>query len=145
MSGRAVALRGARAGAIAATVWSALEPLAARALGTTFSDVRLLGRLVPVGDRWWVPAGLALHVANGAAFGSAFALAGARGPRAGLAWAGVETIATWPGMAIMDRIHPDRRSGRWPRLVTDRRVLGQEVVMHAVFGLLLGLLMPRGR
>ena len=46
-------------------------------------------------------------------------------------------------MAIMDRVHPDRRSGYWPRLLTDRRVFVQETVMHALFGLLLGLLAPQ--
>lgn len=51
-----------------------------------------------------------------------------------------ETVATWPLMAVADRAHPDRRSGRWPRLLTDRRVLAQEAAMHALFGLLLGLM-----
>jgi hypothetical protein len=43
----------------------------------------------------------------------------------------------------MDRVHPDRRSGHWPRLLTDRRVLAQETLMHALFGLVLGLLLPK--
>lgn len=133
--------RGAAAGAVAASAWSALEPLAGRALRTGgFSDVRLLGRMVPgAGDRWPL-AGALVHAANGAAFGAAFALAGARGPRSGLAWAGAETIATWPGMALMDRVHPDRRSGHWPPLLTNPRVFAQEALMHAVFGLVLGAL-----
>ena len=133
-------LRGAAAGAAAASAWAAVEPLAARALGTRYTDVRLLGRLVS--ERHWVPAGVVVHVTNGAAFGAVFALAGGRGPRAGLAWAAAEALATWPGMAVMDRIHPDRRSGRWPRLATDRRVIVQEAAVHALFGLLLGLMMP---
>jgi hypothetical protein len=134
--------RGALAGATAATAWSALEPLAARALGTRYGDVRLLGRLAPVG-RWWVPAGIAIHATNGAAMGAVFALSGARGPRAGLIWACTEHLIAWPGMAIVDRVHPDRRSGYWPRLLTDRRVFVQESLMHALFGLLLGLLLPK--
>ena len=134
--------RGAAAGAVAACAWSAAEPLVARALGTGYTDVRLLGRLVS--ERWWRPAGVAVHAVNGAAFGAAFAVAGARGPRAGLAWAGAEALATWPGMALMDRIHPDRRSGRWPRpLLTDPRVMVQEAAMHSLFGALLGLLARR--
>jgi hypothetical protein len=133
---------GALAGAAAATVWSALEPLAARALGTRYSDVRLLGRMAPVG-RWWAPAGIAIHGVNGAALGAAFALSGARGPRAGLTLACAENLVAWPGMAIMDRVHPDRRSGYWPRLLTDRRVFVQESLMHALFGLLLGLFLPK--
>jgi hypothetical protein len=142
------AARGAVAGAVAATAWAALEPLAGRALGTGgFSDVRLLGRMVPgAGERWPVAGALA-HAANGAAFGAVFAWAGARGPRAGLAWATAETLATWPGMALVDRVHPDRRSGRWPRLLTSSRVFAQEALMHALFGLLLGTLVaePPGR
>lgn len=135
-----IAVRGAVAGAVAATAWSAVEPLAARAFGTTYTDVRLLGRLAS--RRHWALAGTAIHAANGAAFGALFAVAGARGPRDGLLWTGAETVATWPGMALLDRIHPDRRSGHWPRLVTDRRVFAQEAVMHAFFGILLGLMVP---
>jgi hypothetical protein len=84
-----------------------------------------------------------MHVANGAAFGAVFALSGARGPRAGLVWASAEGLIAWPAMAALDRVHPDRRSGHWPRLVTDGRVFAQEGLMHALFGLLLGLLVPR--
>jgi hypothetical protein len=141
--------RGAVAGALAACLWSALEPLAARALRTGgYGDVRLLGRMVPGAGESWPLAGAVVHAANGAAFGAAFALAGARGPLAGLAWAGGEMIATWPGMAIMDRVHPDRRSGHWPPLLTSPRVFAQEAAMHALFGLVLGLLVdgdPRDR
>ena len=135
------AARGAAAGAVAACAWAAAEPLAARALRTGgFGDVRLLGRLVPGAGERWPAAGLLVHAANGAAFGAVFALAGARGPRAGLAWAAAETVATWPGMALIDRVHPDRRSGLWPPLVANPRVFAQEALMHALFGLVLGAL-----
>lgn len=137
------ALRGAAAGAIAASAWVATEPLASRALGTGYTDVRLLGRMVPGTGRAWPAAGVAVHVANGAAFGAVAALAGVRGPRAGLALAAAETLATWPVMALMDRVHPDRRSGKWPRPLTDRRIAVQEIVMHSLFGLVLGLLLRR--
>ncbi len=134
-------LRGAAAGAVAAGVWAALEPLAGRVLRTGgFSDVRLLGRLVPGAGGRWPIAGALIHAANGAVFGAAFALAGGRGPRAGLAWAATEAVATWPGMALLDRVHPDRRSGLWPPLATNPRVMAQEAAMHALFGLVLGLL-----
>jgi hypothetical protein len=137
------AIRGAAAGATAATVWSAAEFAAARALRHDYTDTRMLGRVAS--ERWWLPAGVAVHCLNGAAFGAAFAVAGARGPVAGLRWAAVEAVATWPGMALLDRIHPDRRSGRWPRpLLTDPRVMAQEAAMHALFGVVLGLLAPGG-
>lgn len=133
--------RGAAAGAVAATAWSAVEPLAARALGTGYTDVRLLGRLASA--RRPGAAGLLIHALNGAAFGALFTWRRASGPAAGLRWASAEAAATWPGMAVLDRIHPDRRSGRWPRLLTNRRIMAQEALMHALFGVLLGLLAPR--
>jgi hypothetical protein len=132
------ALRGAAAGAAAAGAWVAVEPLAARLLGTSYTDVRLLGRMIS--ERAWVPAGIAAHTANGALFGAVFAIAGGRGARAGLAWGAAEMAATWPGMALVDRVHPDRRSGRWGRLLTDPRVFAQETAVHLMFGALLGLL-----
>ncbi|MGE0025932.1 MAG: hypothetical protein AB7O78_18755 [Thermoleophilia bacterium] len=137
------AVRGAAAGAAAATVWSATEFAAARILRHDFTDTRLLGRFAS--ERRWAPAGVAIHAVNGAAFGALFAAAGARGPAAGLRWASAEAVATWPGMALLDRIHPDRRSGHWPRpLLTDPKVMAQEAAMHALFGLVLGLLAPGG-
>jgi hypothetical protein len=143
VSRRARLARGALAGAVAACAWAAAEPLAGRLLGTGgFTDVRLLGRLVPGAAERWPAAGALVHAANGAAFGSLFALAGGRGPRAGLAWAMAEAVATWPGMALIDRVHPDRRSGRWPPLATSPRVMAQEAAMHALFGLVLGTLVP---
>ena len=40
----------------------------------------------------------------------------------------LESAALWPGMAVVDRFHPDRRSGVWPPLLWNGRVFGQEVV-----------------
>jgi hypothetical protein len=143
MSRAATARRGALAGTVAACAWAAAVLLAGRLLGTGgFTDVRLLGRLVPGAGERWRPAGALAHAANGALFGALFALAGGRGPRAGLAWAMGEAVATWPGMALIDRLHPDRRSGRWPPLATNPRVMAQEAAMHALFGLVLGALVP---
>jgi hypothetical protein len=136
------ALRGAAAGAVAAGVWGAAEFAAARVLRHDYTDTRMLGRVAS--ERWWLPAGVLIHCMNGAAFGAAFAAAGARGPLAGLRWAAAESVATWPGMALLDRIHPDRRSGRWTRsLVSDPKVMAQEAAMHALFGVVLGALAPR--
>jgi hypothetical protein len=43
-------------------------------------------------------------------------------------------------MVVVDRYHPDRRSGAWPGLLGNPRVFGQEVAAHAIFGAVLGLL-----
>jgi hypothetical protein len=79
-----------------------------------------------------------MHLANGAAFGVAFDRLGGRGPRQGLAAAMVETAATWPGMLLIDRFHPDRRDGTWPPLVRHGPTIAEQVLVHAVFGVVLG-------
>lgn len=127
----------------AAAAWAAAEPALQRLFRTPYSDVRLLG--APLSRRRWRLAGTAVHLVNGAAAGVAFARLGLRGPLAGVAAAQIESAALWPGMALVDRFHPDRRSGAWPPLLTNPRVFGQEVAAHAVFGTVLGLLVPVGR
>jgi hypothetical protein len=132
--------RGALAGMAAAAVWALAEPLAARAFNPPpgYSDVRMLGGLLTRGSGWRA-AGLGAHVVNGAIFGAAFARAGGRGWRQGLAAAQIENVAFWPGMAIVDRLHPDRRSGAWPPLLASRRVFVYEAAVHALFGVVLGV------
>jgi hypothetical protein len=133
--------RGVLAGVTAAAAWAAAEPLAAKAFRPPagYSDVRMLGGLLTRGSGWRA-AGLGAHLVNGALFGAAFALAGGRGWRQGLAAAQIENVLLWPGMAAVDRLHPDRRSGRWPPLLTNPRVFGYEVAVHALFGVVLGAL-----
>ena len=127
---------------LAAAAWAAAEPALGRALGTPFSDVRLLGRLVTRG-RAWPAAGLAVHLANGAAFGITFERLGLRGVRQGILVAQAENALLWPGLAVVERIHPDRRAGAWPRLALDPRVAAYEVATHALFGAVLGALVRR--
>jgi hypothetical protein len=66
-------LRGALAGAAAAAVWAAQQPLDKRVFGVDYDDAELLGRLARVRAPATHPVGLALHVANGAAFGALYA------------------------------------------------------------------------
>jgi hypothetical protein len=135
-------VNGASAGLLAAAAWAASEPLLGRIVGTPFSDVRLLGGLVTRG-RGWPAAGLALHLANGALFGSAFERLGWGGVRAGVGAAQVENLVLWPAFAVVDRVHPDRRSRAWPPLARNPRVLVYEVTTHAVFGVVLGALVRK--
>ncbi|MDQ3669612.1 MAG: hypothetical protein M3377_04930 [Actinomycetota bacterium] len=133
--------RGMVAGIAAAAVWAAAEPLAGRIFGTPYySDLRLLGRSVTRG-RLSEPIGLALHLANGAAFGAAFERAGGCGWKQGLLAAELENLGLWPGMALVDRLHPDRKSGAWPALFTNGRVFLYEAAVHALFGAVLGVLL----
>ncbi len=132
-------MRGAVAGALAAALWAAAEPALGGVFGTPFSDVRLLGRSVTRG-RLWPVVGLAVHIGNGAAFGWAFERLGGRGVKQGVIAAELENLLLWPAMAIVDRVHPERRRGDWPKLVTDPRTFGLEVTTHALFGATLGAL-----
>jgi hypothetical protein len=133
--------RGMIQGVGAAAVWAAAEPLVGRALGVAwYSDARLLGRMLTEGPLWR-PLGIAVHLANGATFGAVFARLGGRGWKQGALAAEAESALLWPAMAVIDRIHPDRRSGEWPSLVFNGRVFAYEAFVHAIFGAVLGTLL----
>ncbi|HEX2044431.1 MAG TPA: hypothetical protein VHF23_02250, partial [Gaiellaceae bacterium] len=103
---------------------------------------RLLGALLTRGPAWRT-VGLAAHLVNGAVFGLAFAAAGGRGPGRGVLAAQAENLGLWPAMALVDRLHPDRRTGAWPPLLRNRRVFAYEAAVHLVFGAVLGALVRR--
>jgi hypothetical protein len=135
-------VRAAAAGAAAATVWAALEPLERRLLGCDYSDVALLGKAVS--RRHWLLAGLTIHALNGAAFGLAFDAARRRVTvpqrRLALAAALTEHVALYPLSALVDRYHPARGEPGIPPLLKNPRAFAQATVRHAVFGLVLGRL-----
>jgi hypothetical protein len=130
--------RGALAGGIAAAVWAAQQPLDKHLFGVDYDDAELLGRFIGRG-RGAYAAGVALHLANGALFGAAYAnlaptLPGPRwlrGPLAGMA----EHVATWPATALSARVPA------WsdlPPLWGDWAAFGQATWRHLVFGTVLG-------
>ena len=104
--------------------------------------MRLIG--APLSRRHWRTVGTAVHLANGAAAGVAFQRLGLRGWKQGVAAAVVENTVIWPGMAVVDRLHPDRRSGAWPPLLRNGRIFAQETAAHALFGAVLGSLLRDG-
>ncbi len=137
-------LRGAVCGAVAAAVWALQQPLDKRVFGCEYDDVELLGKAITRGDGWY-PLGLATHMANGVAFGAAYAnLAPSlplpallRGPAAALA----EHVGLWPLVALTDRLHPARRE--LPKLQGNRRAFAQATWRHLLFGILIGELERR--
>jgi hypothetical protein len=133
------ARRAARAGAVAAAVWQALDPVLKRTFGTPYSDAELASAFVTRG-RLQPLVGLLLHSSTGAAFGLAFARLGGRGRRQAVLAALAENALLWPAMAIVDRVHPNRRDGTWPPLLANPRVFAQSCAGHAAFGLALGTL-----
>jgi hypothetical protein len=134
---------GAAAGAVAATLWAAQQPLDKRFFGTRYDDVELLGKLVT--RRFWPAVGLAIHAANGAAFGAAFATLRPMVPGSpvglALAAAMAENFAFWPLGRFVDRHHPARRE--LEPLARNRRALAAATWRHALFGVLLGSLEGR--
>jgi hypothetical protein len=137
------ALRAAVAGAAAAGVWAVAEPALRRATGGYHSQPRLIGALVAP-DGAWRGVGTAVHLANGAMFGVAFERLGGHGACRGVIAAEAENALLWPLVAVLDRLHPDVRSGRWPPLLRNPHAAAQEVLGHAVFGAVLGGLIRRG-
>jgi hypothetical protein len=137
-------LRGALAGTTAAALWALQQPLDRRVFGVPYDDTELLGRLVVRSGRWR-PAGVGLHLFNGALFGAAYAnvapslpvAPALRGPLAGLA----EHLATWPGTAIVERLHPAR--AELPALWGSGRAFAQAAWRHALFGFVMGELERR--
>jgi len=145
MTGRRTrTLRGALAGGAAAAVWAAQQPLDMRVFGVPYDDTELLGKWVTRGRAWRV-VGLAVHVQLGAAFGAVYAQVAPgvpappvlRGPLAGLG----EHLATWPGTALIGRVHP--AAGELPQLWGSGRAFAQATWRHLLFGAVLGELERR--
>ena len=137
-------LRGGLAGGLAAAVWAAQQPLDKRLFETRYDDVELLGKLVTRGPGWRA-AGLALHAANGAAFGATFAIVRPHLPGLPLAQAVTAAMAEnfgfWPLGRLIDRYHPARRE--LEPLAGSHRALAQATWRHLLFGIVLGVLEPR--
>jgi hypothetical protein len=135
--------RAAAAGAAAALVWAAFEPVDRRVFRCDYSDVAVLGKAVSRG-RGWLPVGLALHAANGAGFGLAYdrvrRRTGLPARRLAIGLALAEHISLYPLTYFVDRYHPRRGESGIPPLLTNPRAFAQATFRHAVFGVLLGRL-----
>ncbi len=132
-------VNGAIAGAVAAGIWAAQQPADKRAFDSGYDDVELLGKLVTRGDAW-PAAGLAVHLANGASFGAAYAqlrpfLPGPLVVRA-VTMAMAEHLALYPLGRVSDRFHPARKE--LTPLWGNSRAFAQATWRHQVFGLVLG-------
>jgi hypothetical protein len=134
-------LRSAGAGALAAILWGALEPLDRRLFRHDYSDVAVLGKAFTRGHGWR-PLGFAIHSLNGATFGLAYHELRERVPygerRLALGMALLEHIALFPLGELVDRRHPARgEEGLAP--LFHPRAFGQATLRHALFGVALGL------
>jgi hypothetical protein len=127
---------------VAATLWTAADPILERAFRTTYADAKLLGPFITEGPLEPV-ANAVTHAAGGFAFGYLFSRFGGRGVKNGVTAALAENTLLWPLLGVFDRIHPKRRSGEWQPLVSNPRIFAQATTGHALFGVLLGLLSKR--
>ena len=132
-----MAPRGALAGAVAAAVWQACDPLLKRTFGTPYADAELIGPFLTRGPLEPV-VNLVTHASAGAGFGYLFERLGGHGVRRGVTAAVIENTLLWPGITVFDRIHPKRRDGTWPPLARSPRVFASATAGHAIFGALLG-------
>jgi hypothetical protein len=134
--------RAAAAGATAALVWAAAEPLDQRIFGCDYSDTALLGKAVS--RRYWRPVGLAMHALNGAAFGLTYDVVrrwtDARPVPLGVGMAVTENTVLWPLCVFVDRYHPARGEPGLPPLARNGRAFAQATWRHALFGVVLGRL-----
>jgi hypothetical protein len=134
--------RSALAGAVAALVWAAAEPLDRRLVRDGYSDIALLGKAFTRGPAWPV-LGLALHAANGAAFGLVFEETRQRTRiepvRLGVGLALAEHVALFPLTLVVDRFHPARGEPGVVNLAS-RRNFALATYRHALFGAVLGRL-----
>ena len=137
-------INGALAGALAAGVWAAQQPLDKRVFGSDYDDVELLGKFVTSGPEW--PAvGTLMHLANGAVFGAVYASLRplVPGPPAvtGLGAAMTEHVGLWPLARLVDAHHP--AGSQLVELAGNRRAFAQAAWRHALFGVVLGVLEAR--
>ncbi|MCW2963046.1 MAG: hypothetical protein JWO17_298 [Actinomycetia bacterium] len=134
--------RAALAGAAAALVWGALEPIDKHIFRNDYSDIAVLGKLV-TRTRAWPIAGIAFHAANGAVFGIAFNEARRRTTvpprRLAVLLALGEHLALFPLSYLIDHTHPARGEPGVGALF-NRRGFAQATARHALFGAVLGRL-----
>jgi hypothetical protein len=137
-------LGGAAAGALAAGVWAAQQPLDKRAFRSDYDDVELLGKLVTRAPAWPV-VGLLIHIQNGALFGAVYAWLrpALPGPPAltGALSGLVEHAGLWPLTRLLDRVHPAR--DELTPLAGNRRAFAQASWRHLLFGVLVGVIERR--
>jgi hypothetical protein len=141
-SGEVSRARSTTAGAAAALVWAAAERIDRKVFANDYTDVALLGKFV-TRSRAWPVAGVAVHAANGAAFGFAFDIARRRtsipARRLALRLALTEHLLLFPVGVLVDRYHPARGEPGVER-VFGGRAFAQATLRHGLFGLVLGRL-----
>lgn len=137
---------GSIAGLAAAIAYAVEQEFDLRAFDHNTDDLTLLGRMVTGDDQLIRPVGLAMHLANGAAVGTVYALflhERLPGPPVvrSLTFLMAETAALYP-LAVFEKHHPGIREGRLDSYLTGTG-FAQQVARHVAFGAVLGPLTAR--
>ena len=127
--------RGALAGAAAALVWAAVEPLDQRLLRHDYSDVAVLGKAI-TRSRAWPLVGAAFHALNGAVFGVAYVEVRRRRRVKAVQLALAEHTILFPLGYLVDRMHPARGEHGVARMFSVPAFV-QATARHALFGAVL--------
>lgn len=120
-----------------------------RLSGNGYDDLMLWGGFVtphPTRQRF---VGLTVHGALSITLAAAYAALQPSLPRwprwlRGMAFVQAENALLYPGVPLINAVHPSVRSGALPSLLT-WRYGGVEVARHAAYGMVLGLLTPEDR
>jgi hypothetical protein len=133
------------AGAAASTAYLAEQEIDRRLTGNGYDDLLLWGGLLTRNPRRQRITGLVAHFALGAALAAAYGVAlpslpAAPGWLRGLIFTQAENGLLYPGVPLINAIHPDVRNGKLPSLLT-WRYFWVEVARHLAYGLVLGVLL----
>lgn len=135
------------AGGVASGGYLCAQALDRRLTGNEYDDLLLWGGLLSSVPRRQRALGLGVHLTLGMSLAAVYSillpsLPTMPGPIRGFLFAQLENSLAYPGVPLINRIHPEVRSGRLPRLTTIG-YWAAETWRHAVYGLLLGALLRK--
>ena len=134
--------RSAVTGGLASAAYLAEQALDRRLLRNEYDDLVLWGGFLSRNPARQRLVGLLTHFTLGTLLAAAYEAALPlfppwSGPLKGLLFVQAENTLLYPGVPVINRVHPSVRLGEMPSLLT-MRYLAVEVLRHAAFGLILG-------
>ena len=138
--------RSALVGGIAGTAYLAEMALDMKVAANRYDDLVLWGGFVTSHRIRQRLVGAGIHYLLSAALATAYdaiapLLPSWPGWARGVAFVQVENALLYPGVPVLNSIHPEVRSGRLPSLLT-WRYFWVEIARHVAFGATLGILLP---
>jgi hypothetical protein len=137
--------RSAVVGGIAGTAYLAEMALDQRLASNRYDDLVLWGGFLTAHPKRQLALGAAIHYTLSVALTAAYAaiaplLPAWPGWLRGLLFVQIENALLYPGVPVLNAIHPEVRSGRLPSLLT-WRYFWVEIARHVAFGATMGALL----